>query len=60
MIQYVPIADLDNIHSKNEFALLVFSIDDNIKAYYQDTDGTICGNSWDTLFKVYNVIYICA
>jgi hypothetical protein len=57
MIQYVLIVDsvVNDVYSDNEFVLLVFSIDDNIKAHYLDADGTICGTSWDTLFNLLQV-----
>ena len=55
MMQYVPLKYgdvVDNKSDENEFLVLVFSIDDDIKSYYLEEHSTICGVSWNVLFDV--------
>ena len=37
------------------FVMLLFSIDDDIKISYRDSNASVCGASWDILFQVSNL-----
>ena len=55
MMQYVPLKYgdvVDNKSDENEFLVLVFSIDDDIKSYYLEEHSSICGVPWNVLFNV--------
>ena len=55
MMQYVPVKYGDVMEKKsdeNEFLVLVFGIDDDIKSYYLEEHSSICGVPWNVLFNV--------
>ena len=53
MMQYVPVKHSNALISeKNEFVVLLFSIDDDVKAHYLEEHSSICGASWRILFDV--------
>ena len=54
MMQYVPVkygTDAGTLECE-EFVVLLFSIDDDIKEHYSSERSSICGASWDSLFNV--------
>ena len=54
MMQYVPVKYGTGTGTLEceEFVVLLFSIDDDIKEHYSSERSSICGASWDSLFNV--------